>query len=998
LSREAKVEEEFYRLTKNVLEKREYTIEGMKFGDPEPQYPVDSGTADLMIPTPTKRLFIVEFKRKIQTPSGLKILRETDPLGSKVITQALVYAVQCGASFFATTNGKVFALFTTPERGDAFRIDRHRLLVKEIQLTEDAIEEILRVVARWHQGIKIERTPLDWTFIIRLRSFVEWLSIQMLPLVERKLETDTSFKRRYIEFSKEVSRITPEAYSREAAYILMNRIVFYRILERYYGNLPILKSIASKNGTEFLLNLLTHFEKAMECTKDFEPVFEAGLYDEAPLPDNLDMLEEINAFIDDMGTYRLEEIGSDVIGFIYERLIPDVERHELGQFYTPPQIAELIVKWAVRKSTDSVMDPACGSGTFLVKAYGRLRDLKPLAQDSSHKEILRQLYAIDINSFPAHITAVNLGMRDVRHPTSEMNVVVEDFFKIMPEQKVLAPYTIKTSEGEFRREILIPLVDAVVANPPYTRWTELPDSTRAAVMAVIGSTIRRYKITAGMVRSEPMVYVHFLMHGSNFLENGGRLAMIVSNSWLQTEYGVKLGAFMLDHFKVKAVIDFATRFFPIPLVATTVILLEKETDQAAREKNDVTFLYVDSQVEVTEILNAVHERDKKTTNMLKNVVPQGEIDRNKKWIGAFFGGQRIEKLIKSSKHVTSLKELFVPLRGNTKWAKWAVEHGSRLDLGANDFFYLDKATVEQWGLQNYVVPALTSARYSKNFSFLKSDWQRLRDRGAKAFLFSPGKPKSGLPRRVQEYIEWGEKKCRTRAGKLAPESEACIRRADERTRFKGWYDIGGIVSVPIFGTYYVQYRHRFGLSTFPVALDTGILAYIPKKKMTQKQLKATAAYLNSTFFRLMVETEGNSTGGGMIELEMSQAEKLPVIDATRLPHRMIEQLSGLFNELETESRKFGGADTEEKLEKLGPFFLRIDQSLAKLFGFDAKLIEETKSISDLLKERRIARAEEAKPEAIRGEEKPRIRPPKRTVRQISKEDRLTQPLERWLRH
>jgi type I restriction-modification system DNA methylase subunit len=587
LSREAKVEEEFYRLTKNVLEKRSYILDGVKFGDPEPQYPVDSGVSDLMIPIHTpKPLLIAEFKRKIQTAKGLKVIRDFDPLSSKVITQALTYAVQCGAPFFITTNGKTLALFTTPERGDPFRIDRHRLLVKEIQLNEETVEEVLRVVAKWSLGIKVERTPLDWTFIVRLRSFVEWLSRQMLKAIDERLKADDQFKERYEEFTEEIGGIARQTYSREAAYILMNKIIFYKILERYYGKLPILKPIPPKNGADFSARLKEFFEKAIETTEDFKPIFTAGFYDEAPLPDDPDALDEINAFIEDMETYKLEEVGSDVVGFIYERLIPEEERHQLGQFYTPPQIAELIVKWAVREPTDRVMDPGCGSGTFLVKAYGRLRQFRPLASESVHREILSQLYAIDINPFPAHITAMNLAMRDVGHPASEMNIVVNDFFKVLPNQKVFAPYTIKTAKGEVRREILIPVVDAVAANPPYTRWTEIPEKTQEAIKKRIGETLKRYNLTARVRQGiEPGIYLHFIIWAHEFLKPGGRLGMIISDSWLQTDYGIDFGRFLLDHFKVKAVIDISARVFPIPLIGTCIILLEKEPEEEARDEN-----------------------------------------------------------------------------------------------------------------------------------------------------------------------------------------------------------------------------------------------------------------------------------------------------------------------------------------------------------------------------------------------------------------------------
>jgi type I restriction-modification system DNA methylase subunit len=353
----------------------------------------------------------------------------------------------------------------------------------------------------------------------------------MLHSVEDQLNTDAKFRERYIEFAKGVGGVPPDVYSREAAYILTNKIVFYKILERYYGGLPILRPIPPKSGADFMEKLKGFFEKAMEVTKDFEPIFAAGFYDEAPLPDDPDALDEINAFVEDMETYKLEEIGSDVVGFIYERLIPDEERHQLGQFYTPPQIAELIVKWAVREAADTVMDPGCGSGTFLVKAYERLKELRPLASESVHKEILRQLYAVDINPFPAHITAMNLAMRDVRHPTSEMNIVVNDFFEISPNQKVFTPYTIKTPKGEVRREILMPLVDAVVANPPYTRWTEIPEKTQKAIKRKIGETLKKYNLTARVRQGiEPGIYLHFVIWAQKFLKPGGRLGMIISDS------------------------------------------------------------------------------------------------------------------------------------------------------------------------------------------------------------------------------------------------------------------------------------------------------------------------------------------------------------------------------------------------------------------------------------------------------------------------------------
>ncbi|MEM3715868.1 MAG: N-6 DNA methylase [Candidatus Bathyarchaeia archaeon] len=293
------------------------------------------------------------------------------------------------------------------------------------------------------------------------------------------------FRARYERFAGEVG-YKPDAsqLAKEMAYVFMNKIIFYKVLERHFKELGgrKLRPIAAPDSKSYLDILNRYFAKAVETTGDFEPVFYTGIYDEIELPDDPFVLENINAFIEDIEHHRLEELGSDIVGFIYEELIPAAERHALGQFYTPPAIAELITRWAVRSPDDKVLDPGCGSGTFLVKAYKRLLELKGYREptEKAHKEILRQLYAFDINLFPLHLTALNLATRYIRAPSTEVNTIHTDFFRVKAEQTVVSPYAVKTLAGEAKREIVIPKFDAVIANPPYTRWTEIPEKMRGA--------------------------------------------------------------------------------------------------------------------------------------------------------------------------------------------------------------------------------------------------------------------------------------------------------------------------------------------------------------------------------------------------------------------------------------------------------------------------------------------------------------------------------------
>lgn len=74
-----------------------------------------------------------------------------------------------------------------------------------------------------------------------------------------------------------------------------------------------------------------------------------------------------------VGRFRLREVQHDVLKVLYESLIDPEQRHDLGEFYTPDWLADLISERAIPEPLDlRVLDPACGSGTFLFFAVRRL--------------------------------------------------------------------------------------------------------------------------------------------------------------------------------------------------------------------------------------------------------------------------------------------------------------------------------------------------------------------------------------------------------------------------------------------------------------------------------------------------------------------------------------------------------------------------------------------------------------------------------------------------
>jgi type I restriction-modification system DNA methylase subunit len=825
----------------------------------------------------------------------------------------------------------------------------------------------------------------------------------------------------------------PGNLAREMAYVLLNKIVFYKILERFYG-LPKLQPLYREGEvrtvSEYLKRLRELFDKAVEVTRDYEAIFHTGLYDAIDIVESENILEALDYIIGLIDYYEVEKFG-DIIGYVYEDLILDEERHQLGQFYTPRPIAELIVKWAIRSPDDKILDPGCGSGTFLVEAYKRLAELKlkrsydeiEYVPSNIHRQILNQLYGIDINEFPAHLTAINLAMRNPRAPSDNINIFVKDYFTVIPGQKLLAPYRVVTPEGRKQLEVEFKDFDAVVGNPPYTRWTEIINDTQDTILRLYRRILTKYNLTPQVQRGvEPGIYVYWIIHSTGFLKEGGRLAMIISNSWLQADYGINFGRFLLDNYKVKAVIDISTRVFPVPLIGTCIVLMERETRQEERMRNNIVFMRLRPResINVDYILKLVEEYSSRpgfhrlSDEVVISVVPQEEVyRRGERWINYIFNSQIILEELRRNNYIAPLGNFFEVYRGNTVWSMWAIRHGRRPDVGGEEFFYLTKNRVKELNIPDKYLheclhPLLPSSRYAKFFTFTEDDWKALVENGVECYLFLCHKPRADLPDSVRRYIEMAEGPNATirlrrrpgeHEGRPVSESQASQARREQGQPFYDWYDLGGVIEAPIFVSRGTQYWIRFVLSKFNVALDDRILALIPRQgvSFSEVELKALLAYLNSSFSQLQAEVRGRSTGGGMIELDVKSLSEFLVLDVRRLGKEDVEKLASLFDKLEAEARRLGGADTAENIygselakELTGRANVRsgvvglfntvikeIDYEIGRILGLDGSVVEATRSLVLELSRRRLSRAQRAEVEAIRGTDEQAVRRPRR---------------------
>jgi len=561
-------------------------------------------------------------------------------------------------------------------------------------------------------------------------------------------------------------------------------------------------------------------------------------------------------------------------------------------------------------------------------------------------------------------------MQDLSARPDTACFIVDDFFNIPPLETTTRKNS-STDGGEAScQDASIPLVDAVVTNPPYTRWSELPRPTRRQIHEKLGDTLRAYQLSPKRGwGAEAGLHIYFVLWAHRFLRPGGRLAMIVSDSWLQTDFGTAFGRFLLDHFRVCAVVDLGARVFPSPTVGTCLLLLEREDDPAARAVTTTRFVYLDAtkgdlHFDVEAVLRGIDGIQSYSPNLSIREVVQRDIPASSKWIQSLFDVDACIEPLRRSPLMTRLDSLCDVAYGNTKYlvltSKGAI-HGVP-NVGGERFFYLSDNGVHAWHLSPpWVHPLLASGRYAQSFRFTKTDWEALRSRGVPCWLFTAHQSHK-LPRPVSEYIRHGNRSVRLRGMKRSSESAKTVSQSlasSIRRRypqyFEGWFDLGGIEPAPIFGIRGAWHRPRFVLADFPVGLDDRLIALTPKAALDEQQLKALVASLNSTFTQLQIEATCRTTGGGMVELDLRHAAALLTPNITQLPSETVAALATLFEELEQKARQLGGAHRKIRRDTLAPVLHAIDVRLADTIGLAKPALRRIQELAGTLAQRRLGR-------------------------------------------
>jgi len=735
-----------------------------------------------------------------------------------------------------------------------------------------------------------------------MRTLHELLAPELEDELTAKLDADSEFRGLFIEWANAQGieyddasgrRQTEvrERFAEEGAYLLANKVLFYKILEAAPAYSAEVRPLAIRPN-HARADLETYFEEIV-ANIDFEAVFEHdSIYGEIPLAS---VGERINEFIDELDDQDLTQFDSDVIGRIYEGVIPPDRRHDLGEYYTPPAICDLITRLMIDKASDHVLDPACGSGGFPVSAYHRKRSLLP-EPAGSHERLLSEIYGIDINRFPAHLTAINLAIQDLSSHTEDVGVEVADFFNVNADTQRFGRTQAGAGGEEWvsgNVEDAIGGFDVVVGNPPYIKQQNIQN--RAQVRDHLS------RVDGEHLSKMSDIYSYFITHSTEFLANGGRLGFITSDRWLDTRYGEDLQQFILDNFTVDAVIKFNRQAFEDALIGSCVVVLTKEEDSTVRDEHVAKFLRVNESLDIGDVTSVIednHDPDQMIRREDLRLVTrkQRTLYEEAKW-NVSFNAPPIYFGILGQDDTVELSDRTEIKRGITS--------------GANDFYYGRTEEWEQLGLDEYVRPLLKASGQVNKIEFDEAaaeEWAYLsiHDLVEKALAEaddeysdreSGEKVKEWLTENghitLVEYIEWGE------------DQGFPDRQGSDMQGRDIWFDLGEINPAPIVMTDFTWREHRVIWNEAEAMGTTQFYYIVPDSSIDPEVL---CGILNSRLTWLMCELKGRwAEGEGMARarLKVYEAEQLPIPDPERISEEHQTRIRESFEQLIDRENELG---------------------------------------------------------------------------------------------
>ena len=397
--------------------------------------------------------------------------------------------------------------------------------------------------------------------------------------------------------------------------------------------------------------------------------------------------------------------------------------------------------------------------------------------------------------------------------------------------------------------------DIAIANPPYVRQEKIgahlhenepPTDNDREVARAYKRTLERQYSAAVTARSD--LYCHFYARALQLLTERGSHVFVCSNSWLDVGYGGKLQEYLLRNGRISAVYESALERQFSTADVNTVITIANKTPSVDEDETRFVSLRDQFQAAITN-----HDLRREVVKSRVDLLIEGSV--GKKYVGGKWGGKFL-RAPDIFHHILDKYSARLVRLGDLATVRYGVK------TGANEFFYLTKAKIEEWGIEEeFCHAAMTTPQESRRLAVDLASLPRS--------LFVCHEEKAAIRGTgALAYIEWGE-------------SQGYHKRRSTASR-RRWYDLGERATTRTALNLLIGTTARMFLVERDILFTHNFITVRGDPAEVSPLQICTS--LNSTVVQLSLNLAGRvNFGQGVLEIQTYELEKLLIPDPRLLP-------------------------------------------------------------------------------------------------------------------
>jgi len=419
--------------------------------------------------------------------------------------------------------------------------------------------------------------------------------------------------------------------------------------------------------------------------------------------------------------YDFTDCDDDILGFIYQSIRPQGDRKDEGQYYTPEKVVKYILDKVninlTKNKNLKILDPACGTGQFLLRAYDILyKQYKKtkVEENKIHQNIIKNhLFGFDIDQIAVVLTKLNLFLKSKGHYNGEFNILLADTLKRDSNLLELNPL------NKFNH-----FFDFIIGNPPW------------------GANLSKkqknyYKKYYEIGRNGLNTFTLFIERCFDFLKDGAKLGFLVPEAYLKIKVHQLSRKQLLNRTKI-LLLAIGGKIFQGVYAPSLVLVFQKEKNSQKRDSNKIIIEnnIFNGDIEKKKILqNNFHKYPENIFNInqigkidkiLNHILSQKNyyLENNALFILGIVTGD-------NKKHLMTKKEnnRYSPIVVGKDIAKYKINF-------TNHYFIYDKNVLQQAGPKEYyTVPEKIIYKFiGAKLAFAYDNQQRFTLNNANAFV------------------------------------------------------------------------------------------------------------------------------------------------------------------------------------------------------------------------------------------------------------------------